>query len=94
MSNVSFHTGKPQKLRTEHLQCLRTPTLICQGTRDQCGKKDEVSSYELSSATQMSWFEDGEHDLKPRKRVSGYTHAAHMNATGAEVATWIEGLNL
>jgi predicted alpha/beta-hydrolase family hydrolase len=38
-----FHPiGKPDKLRTEHLANLKTPTLICQGTRDQFGSKEEV----------------------------------------------------
>ncbi len=88
-----FHpVGKPEKLRTEHLQHLRTPTLICQGTRDQFGTKDEVSSYYTSSAIQVSWFEDGDYDLKPRERVSGFTHADHMKAMGAAVSTWINVL--
>lgn len=88
-----FHSiGKPEKLRTEHLKNLRTPTLICQGTRDQFGSKEEVSEYELSSAIQISWFEDGNHDLKPRKRVSGFTHADHIGSMGAVVSAWVEGL--
>ncbi len=88
-----FHPiGKPDKLRTEHLQDLRTPTLICQGTRDLFGSRDEVNEYELSSAIQMSWFEDGDHDLKPRKRVSGFTHADHIGSMGAAVSEWVEGL--
>ena len=88
-----FHPiGKPEKLRTEHLKNLRTPTLICQGTRDQFGSKDEVSEYELSSAIQISWSEDGDHDLKPRKRVSGFTHADHIGSLGAVVSAWVEGL--
>ena len=88
-----FHPiGKPEKLRTEHLKHLRTPTLICQGTRDQFGSKDEVNEYELSSAIQMSWFEDGDHDLKPRKRISGFTHADHIASMGAAVSEWVEDL--
>lgn len=88
-----FHPiGKPDKLRTDQLQHLRTPTLICQGTRDQFGSKNEVSEYELSSAIQLRWFEDGDHDLKPRKRVSGHTHADHTTTMGAAVSTWVEGL--
>ncbi|MDJ0994550.1 MAG: thioesterase domain-containing protein [Dinoroseobacter sp.] len=88
-----FHpVGKPEKLRTEHLQHLQTPTLICQGTRDQFGSQNEVSEYELSSAIQMSWFEDGDHDLKPRKRVSGFTHTDHINYMGEAVSAWVEGL--
>ncbi len=83
-----FHPiGKPDRLRTEHLKKLRTPTLICQGTRDQFGSKDEVSEYNLSSAIQLRWFEDGDHDLKPRKRISGFTHADHLNSMAA-AAIW------
>ncbi|MCC1482407.1 alpha/beta fold hydrolase [Roseibaca sp. Y0-43] len=88
-----FHPiGKPDKLRTEHLRHLRTPALICQGTRDQFGSKDEVSGYELSPAIKVRWFEDGDHDLKPRKRLSGFTHADHITAMGVAVVDWVEGL--
>lgn len=88
-----FHPiGKPEKLRTEHLLNLRIPTLICQGTRDQFGSRDEVSGYQLSSAIQLRWFEDGDHDLKPRKRISGFTHADHITSMGAAVSAWVEGL--
>lgn len=88
-----FHPiGKLEKLRTEHLRHLRTPTLICQGTRDQFGSKDEVSEYELSPAIQVRWFEDGDHNLKPRKRVSGFTHADHITSMGAGVSEWVERL--
>ncbi|WP_408607508.1 alpha/beta hydrolase family protein [Marivita geojedonensis] len=88
-----FHPiGKPEKLRTEHLLNLRIPTLICQGTRDQFGSRDEVSGYELSSAIQLRWFEDGDHDLKPRKRISGFTHADHITSMAAAVSAWVEGL--
>ena len=38
-----FHPpAKPQQLRTKHLAGLKTPTLICQGTRDEFGTRDEV----------------------------------------------------
>ncbi len=88
-----FHPiGKPEKLRTEHLEHLRTPTLICQGTRDQFGSKAEVSEYKLSSTIQIAWHEDGDHDLKPRKRISGFTHADHIASMGAAVSAWVEGL--
>lgn len=88
-----FHPiGKPDKLRSEHLQELRTPTLICQGTRDQFGSRDEVSEYGISSAIQLSWFEDGDHDLKPRKRVSGFTHADHITSMGAAVSAWVKSI--
>ncbi|NNK78980.1 MAG: alpha/beta fold hydrolase [Litoreibacter sp.] len=86
-----FHPPhKPEQLRTEHLKSLRTPTLFCQGTRDQFGSIDEVSDYELSSSIQLAWFEDGDHDLKPRKRVSGFTHQDHMKTMAQSASAWVE----
>ena len=88
-----FHPiDKPDKLRTEHLKDLKTPTLICQGTRDPFGTSEEVATYDLSPAIQLSWFEDGDHDLKPRKRISGFSHADHMNSMSAAVGAWVEGV--
>lgn len=63
-----FHPpGKPERLRTAHLEALRTPALIAQGTRDPFGRRDEVDGYRLSPAIRLHWAEDGDHDLKPRK---------------------------
>src|SRR5206468_699403 len=74
-----FHPpGKPAQLRTAHLAGLATPTLICQGTRDEFGTRDEVAGYALSDPIEILWLEDGGHDLKPRKRVSGLTAADHL----------------
>lgn len=64
-----FHPpGKPDKLRTEHLQSLRTLTLILQGTRDPFGKPEEVASYDLSPTIKVQWLEDGNHSLETLKR--------------------------
>jgi len=85
-----FHPiGKPEKLRTEHLQNFRTPTLICQGTRDPFGSINEVSGYELASSIELVWLEDGDHDLKPRKRVSGFTHEDHMKTMARSLSAWL-----
>lgn len=63
-----FHPpGKPERLRIDHLRGLRTPTLICQGTRDPFGSRAEVEGYGLSEAVRLAWIEDGEHSFKPRK---------------------------
>ena len=68
-----FHpTGRPDKLRTEHLISIKTATLIVQGERDPLGNKDEVSGYELSPNIQIRWLTDGDHSFKPRKK-SGNT---------------------
>ncbi len=86
-----FHPpGKPDQLRTRHLAGLKTPTLIVQGTRDVFGARKEVSAYALSPAIEILWLEDGDHDLKPRKRISGLSSANHLKALAEAVSIWAE----
>lgn len=85
-----FHPpGKPEQLRTRHLAELRTPTLICQGTRDEFGTREEVQGYTLSDPIEILWLEDGDHDLKPRKRISGFSTADHLKRVAEAVGGWI-----
>ena len=73
-----FHPpGRPEKLRTAHLETLSTPALIVQGTRDAFGTKDDVAGYRLSPAIRVAWLEDGDHSWKPRAS-SGRTEAQNM----------------
>jgi uncharacterized protein len=82
-----FHPpGRPEQLRTAHLAHLETPALICQGTRDPFGTRDEVAGYDLSPAIELHWLEDGDHDLRPRKALSGFTFREHL-ATAADAVT-------
>jgi len=84
-----FHPmGKPDALRTAHLADLRTPTLIAQGTRDAFGTRDEVATYALSKQIELLWLEDGDHDLKPRKGVSGFSAQDHLDTLAKHVAAW------
>ena len=84
-----FHPPKkPTQLRTAHLANLKTPTLIVQGTRDPFGTRAEVATYTLSKAIEILWLEDGDHDLKPRKRVSGFSVADHLKTMAEHVAAW------
>ena len=81
-----FHPPKrPDNLRTGHLADLKTPTLICQGTRDPFGTREEVESYALSDNIELLWLEDGDHDLKPRKKLSGFSAADHMRSMAEAV---------
>lgn len=74
-----FHPpGRPERTRTAHLADLRTPTLICQGTRDPFGSFAEIGGYRLSPAITVQWLEDGNHSLEPR-RSSGRTIAGNRN---------------
>lgn len=84
-----FHPpGKPEQLRTEHLAHLKTPTLIAQGTRDPFGSRHEVSTYKLSESIDILWLDDGDHDLKPRKKISGFSAADHLKTLGEAVKAW------
>jgi predicted alpha/beta-hydrolase family hydrolase len=84
-----FHPpGQPDKLRTKHLESLAVPALICQGTRDPFGTRDEVENYPLSPSTELFWLEDGNHDFKPRKP---HSLDGHLNDLTAKVAKWMAG---
>lgn len=88
-----FHPPeKPAQLRTAHLLELATPTLICQGTRDPFGGPDEVAGYGLSSAIEVRWFDDGDHDLRPRMAVSGFTAAGHLATAADAVAAFVRSV--
>ena len=86
-----FHpVDKPMQLRTAHLADLRTPSLIVQGTRDPFGTREEVAGYKLSKAIEILWLEDGDHDLRPRKAVSGFSMADHLRTMAEKTAAWAE----
>jgi uncharacterized protein len=88
-----FHPpGRPGQLRTAHLERLAVPALICQGTRDPFGTRDEVAGYPLSPRIEILWLEDGDHDLAPRKSVTGLTAADHLAAVARRAAAWAESL--
>lgn len=72
-----FHPpAKPEKLRTEHLSSIQTPTLIIQGTRDNFGKPEEVATYSLSQNITLEWIQDGNHSLETLKRSELSTQEA------------------
>jgi predicted alpha/beta-hydrolase family hydrolase len=74
-----FHPpGRPERLRTAHLEDLRTPALVVQGTRDPFGTEDDVRAYRLSDAIAMHWLQGGNHDLRApgRTRAESWTEAA------------------
>ena len=86
-----FHPpGSPEKLRTAHLGTLRCPALICQGTRDPFGTREEVAGYDLPAPIAVHWFE-GDHDLKPRK-ADGVRLDDNLGAVSEAVAAWSAAL--
>jgi uncharacterized protein len=83
-----FHpAGKPEKTRTVHIEPLRTPTLIVQGTRDDLGSRSEVDGYRLSASIRFHWLEDGDHSFKPRK-ASGRSHPQALREAVAAIVAF------
>jgi len=75
----------------KHLEALRTPALIVQGTRDTFGRPEEVKHYKLSRQIRIEWIVDGDHSLKPRAR-SGRTEADNLAAAVAAVSEFAREL--
>jgi predicted alpha/beta-hydrolase family hydrolase len=87
-----FHPpGQPDKLRTAHLKSLTVPTLICQGTRDPFGTKEDAAAYQLSKKIRIHWLPDGDHDFRPAKGASVTARENQRSAADA-IAAWIVGL--
>jgi uncharacterized protein len=88
-----FHpVGKPAQLRTQHLEFIKTPTLILQGQRDPFGGPAEVAGYHLPSTIRLHWLLDGDHSFKPRKS-SGTTEAQNLEAAIAEIDAFVRQLD-
>ena len=84
-----FHPpGKPDNLRTEHLEDLNIPMLVCQGERDVFGHRVESASWKLSRSIQFSWLTDGDHSFKPRKK-SGLTQADNRTTACRAIVEFI-----
>ena len=85
-----FHPpGKPEKMRTAHLEAMRTPCLIVQGTRDTFGTPDDVAAYTLSDAITLHWIESGDHSLKPLKS-SGRSMDDSLDAATETIIQFID----
>jgi predicted alpha/beta-hydrolase family hydrolase len=89
-----FHPqGKPEKLRIDHLSDMAVPMSIVQGTRDALGHQEEVAllfkQQKLPLSLSMLWLDDGDHDLKPRKK-SGHDHQQHINEAIEYTASFIK----
>ena len=84
--------GRPTQVRTAHLENIKCPVLIVQGTRDEFGGPDDVKGYKLSKQVRVLWLEDGDHDLRPRKAISGFTVAQHLKTMADTVVEWTKAI--
>ena len=84
-----FHPpGDKSRLRTKHLETLRTPALILQGERDAFGDRADVEGYALSSAIRIHWITGGDHSFKPPPK-SGRTEAENVEEAIEAAAEFI-----
>ncbi len=71
-----FHPpGKPQQLRTKHLEHIRTPTLIVQGTRDRFGGPDDIRHAAPGIAVHAG--DGGDHSFSVRKSAGVDQQTVH-----------------
>lgn len=84
-----FHPpGKPDKLRTAHLEQMKTPALVLQGERDPFGTRADVGGYLLSPKIEVVFLEDGDHSLKPRKS-SGKSERDNLDEAVTRIAHFL-----
>lgn len=84
-----FHpTGRPEKLRVEHLADIAKPMLIVQGERDPFGDRTEVEAYALPASAQLHWAPDGDHSYSP-PRGSSRTHEQNLKNAGRAVQQFL-----
>lgn len=89
-----FHPpGQLERLRVKHLEAMRTPTLILQGTRDSFGRREEVEKYKLAKTIRVVWLPDGDHSFKPRAS-SGRTEAQNVDEAIARLVDFVAKLSL
>ena len=88
-----FHPpGKPDKLRTDHLQAFPIPALILQGERDTFGNREQVVDYDLSPAIAVEWITDGDHSFKPRK-ASGVSLEDNLTVAADRIVQFLQAID-
>lgn len=76
--------GRPDKMRTEHLDRVDVPCLFVSGTRDPFGRPDEIEAATAAIPAPVThvWLDGAGHDPK-----------AHDERIAAAVAGWLDGLD-
>ena len=77
--------------RVKKLASIAVPALICQGTRDSRGNRQQVRGYRLPEHIQVHWHEDANHALRPRPS-SGYDQATQLAEAAAISARFVTSL--
>lgn len=79
------------KGRVEELVAAGVPTLVCQGTRDSHGNREQVRGYGLPRRIRLHWLVDANHALNPRAR-SGQPREALLAEAAAVIVAFVRSL--
>ncbi|MGH2730038.1 MAG: alpha/beta hydrolase family protein [Actinomycetota bacterium] len=82
--------GRPERIRDVHLANIRVPMLFVEGTRDPFCPLDTLEKVraKLSTETEISVIDDGDHSFKVRKSSGRSTKDAWHEAVDA-VRVWV-----
>ncbi len=85
--------GKPQQLRTAHLDKIRAPMLFVQGSRDPFGTPAELAPIleSLSADATLHVVENGDHSLAPSRTKSVVDQV--YDGIQDTIANWAKGLS-
>ena len=60
--------------------------------RFEFGSPEEIATYTLSPSITVRFLEDGDHDLKPRKALSGFSTGDHLKTIAQSIDDWTQTL--
>ena len=85
-----FHPpGKPNAVANQASGRISArPRLSARERAMSSERATEVETYTLSDRIELLWLEDGDHDLKPRKSISGFSTADHLKTLAETVSGW------
>ena len=86
-------SGKPDKLRAEHLKEIKAPMLFCQGARDAFGTEDEIRAVikKLRLPATLFTVAGGDHSFKIPKSLGVPQTTVYENVMD-EVDKWMREL--
>ena len=88
-----FHPpGKPEQLRTAHLETLRCPALIVQGERDPFGSRAEVEALRSCRRRSASPGPATATTISGPRGGSGFTRAGNLAAAADAIAAFATAL--
>ncbi|MFK7927492.1 MAG: alpha/beta family hydrolase [Myxococcota bacterium] len=87
-----FHARTdPNPFGLTALQKVNVPTLLCQGTRDSHGNRQQIEGYDLPASLALHWLEDANHALRPRPS-SGLDQATQLTEAATRIVDFLRSL--